>query len=79
MIGMCIALSLGRNTSLDIAQAKAILLRRGKNSGALQDILMQSPIHFASWVFASSDIEGLHLGSSWGMVNISTLGLQPEG
>ena len=53
VIRMCITLSLGGNTSLNIAQAKAILLRQGKNPNVPSDFIRQLPIHFVPQVSAS--------------------------
>ena len=45
-MGIRIALSFGRNTSLLITQAKANLLRRGKNPGESRTSLVLPPLHF---------------------------------
>ena len=75
---MHMALSLGRSTLLDITQAKANLLRHGKNPGVLQNVSGQLPIHFAFLEFAFSNIGGLHLLSLWAIVDISAPGLGPK-
>ena len=44
---------LGRNTSLLIAQAKANLLRRGKNPGMLLIVSGWLSLHFNFWGWSS--------------------------
>ena len=78
VIGMCIAFNLGRNTSLLIAQAKANLLRWGKNPGGLWVSSVLPPLCFNFWGLFSLDNGEHHLGSLSGTVVVSSFGSRLE-
>ena len=79
VIGIRIALSLGRNTSLLTARAKANLLRQGKNPGGSWILSIQPPLRFDFPASSSSSSGGPHRRSSSGNGVVLSLGLQPEG
>ena len=79
VMGIRIAFSFGRNTSLLIAQAKANLLRRGKNPGGSWVSLIRPPVCFDFPVSSFSGNGGHRHRPSLGIRVTSSLGLRPEG
>ena len=79
VMGIHIALRLGRNTSLLIARAKANLLRQGKNPGGSRMSSIQPPLRSDFLVSFFSGNGGRRRRPALGTWIVSSLGLQPEG
>ena len=79
VMGIHIAFSLGRNTSLLITRAKANLLRRGKNPGRSWTSLIWLPLCFDFLASFFSGNRGCRHRPALGIGVVSSLGPRPEG
>ena len=79
VMGIRIALSLGRNTSLLIARAKANLLRQGKNPDESWISSIWLPPHFYFLALSFSGNRGRRRRLALGTGAVSSLDLRPKG